>query len=160
MITAIAATTSIGTVSYLWLTVSALPITRALRATVHARRGSGWRYALPLALGVAMMTAAIACAAAIVTTILAPAIAPHLGDRITVVTGLLAGAVVWCARAAGLGAPRLSADLEIALALALVALKSDDPALLSMVERQYAHHVLLTPGSEYVTHAARTVLTV
>jgi hypothetical protein len=44
-----------------------------------------------------------------------------------------------------LGVPRLSADLEMALALAVVALKTDEAATLSAVERRYGHYVLRTP---------------
>jgi hypothetical protein len=159
MIAAIATTTSIGVVSYLWLTVATLPVSRGLRATLAARWGRGWRHALPLAVGVALMAAAIACAAAILIATCAPLVGVYFVDPVTLATGTLAGAMVWCARGALLGVPRLSADVEVALALAVVALRTDDPAVLFTVEREYVRHVLRTLGpEEYATAVSAGVL--
>jgi hypothetical protein len=157
VITGIVIATAIGTAIYVWLTVSTLPITRGLRATLRSRWRYGWPYALPLAIGVSMMTAAIALAVAIVIAMVSPYIGGLLGDPVLVTIGSIAGLVPWCARTAVLGAPRLSPDVELALVLAIVALRSDDAALLSTVEREYTRQVLLN-GDAYLPRVARTVL--
>jgi hypothetical protein len=157
MLPAVAAAASIGVAVYFWLAVSTLPITRGLRATLRSRWGHGWRYALPLAIGVSVMTAAVALAVAIVTAMLSPSTGRLLGDPALVVIGSAAGLGAWCARSAALGPPRLSPHLELGLVLALVALTSDDAVVLSTVEREYARHVLRI-GAPYVPRVARTVL--
>ena len=151
---------SIGAVVYLWLTVSTLPIRQALRATLQSRWGHGWRYALPLAVGVSAITGATASAFAIVIAMFSPHSGALLGDPVVLTVGVFAGAIVWCARAAALGAPRMSPDAEVALALAVVALKSDDAALLSRVEREYVRSVLCGDGNPSLPQVARTVLRV
>jgi hypothetical protein len=157
MIAAIAMTTLTGAVSYLWLTASTLPITHGLRATLRSRCGHGWRYALPLATGVSGMTAAIALAVAIVMSMFSPYVGTLLGDPALMTIGSAAGLLAWCARTAALGAPRLSPDVELALVLAILALKSDDATLLSTVEREYSRHVIRS-GDSYLPGVARTVL--
>jgi hypothetical protein len=155
--TAIEATTAIGAAFYVWLTVSTRPITCAVRATARWRGRHGWRYALPLAIGMSAITAAAAFASAVVIAMCAPPMGALLADPAILIVGASSGLLVWSARAAALGAPRLSQDVEMALVLAVVALKSDDAALLSTVEREYTRHVL-NPDDRYVARVARTVL--
>jgi len=158
MIAAIAMTTLIGAVSYLWLTVSTRPISRGLRATRRTRWGHGWRYALSLTIGVSAIAAAMASALAIVIAMFSPDAGALLGDPVMLTTGIFAAMIMWCARAAAFGAPRFSQDVEVALALAVVALRTDDAALLAKVEREYARHVLCGDGDPYLSHVAGTVL--
>jgi hypothetical protein len=155
--TAIEATTAIGVAVYVWLTVSTLPIASALRATVRSRGRHGWRYALPLAIAVSAFTVAAAFACAVVIAMFAPHTGALLADHGVLSVGAASALLVWSARAAALGAPRLGPDVEMALVLAVVALKSDDAALLSTVEREYTRHVL-DPDHRYVAQVARTVL--
>jgi hypothetical protein len=155
--TAIAATTAIGAAVYVWLTVSLRPMTGALLAMRRSRGRHGWPYALPLAIGVSTVTAAAAFACAVVIAMCAPYIGAVLADPGVLIVGASSGLLVWSVRAAALGAPRLSPDVEMALVLAVVALKSDDPALLSRVEREYARQVL-DPDDRYMSRVARTVL--
>jgi hypothetical protein len=157
MLAAVGAATIVGAGTYVWLTVSAIPIARGLRATLRSRWGHGWRYALPVAIGVSAIAAAIAVALAIVIAMCAPHTAVLFGDPVLLAIGSFAGLIVWCARAAALGPPRLGPDLEVALALAVVALKSDDATLLSTVEREYGRHVL-SADAPCVPQVARTVL--
>ena len=56
MFNAIAIATAMGTVSYLWMTASALPVTRGFRATCRTGR-DGWLFALPLAIGASAIVA-------------------------------------------------------------------------------------------------------
>ena len=138
----VALTTCIGAISYLWLTAVTLPVSMGLRATSHqVWSGDGWRSALPITLGIAALTAAIPTAAIVVLTTTAPSMV-YVLDSACLPVGLLIGAVVWCTRATALGVPRLSADVEMALALAVVALKTDEVATLSAVERRYGQYVL------------------
>jgi hypothetical protein len=83
-------------------------------------------------------------AAIVLLTMTAPTTA-YVLDSACLPAGLLIGAAVWCMRAIALGVPRLSADVEMALALAVVALKTDEVATLSAVERRYGQYVLRTP---------------
>jgi hypothetical protein len=115
-----------------------------LRATSQVWSGDGWRSALPITLGIAALTAAIPAAAIVLLTMTAPSTV-YVLDSPCLPVGLLTGAAVWCARAIALGVPRLSADVEMALALAVVALKTDEVATLSAVERRYGQYVLRTP---------------
>jgi hypothetical protein len=140
----VALTTCIGAISYLWLTAVTLPVSMGLRATFRGWWGDGWRSALPITLGIAALTAAIPTAAIVLLTMTAPSMVYPL-DAACLPLGLLTGVAVWSTRAAALGVPRLSADLEMALALAVVALKTDEAATLSAVERRYGHYVLRTP---------------
>ena len=144
MLGPVALTTCIGAISYLWLTAVTLPVSMGLRATFQGWWGDGWRSALPLTLGIAALTAAIPTAAIVLLTMTAPSMV-YLLDTACLPLGLLTGVTVWCTRAAAQGVPRLSADLEMALALAVVALKTDEVATLSAVERRYGHYVLRTP---------------
>ena len=140
----VALTTCIGAISYLWLTAVTLPVSMGLRATSQVWWGDGWPSALPITLGIAALTAAIPTAAIVLLTMTDPAMVYPL-DAACLPLGLLTGAALWCARSAVLGVPRLSADVEMALALAVVALKSDEVATVSAVERRYGHYVLRTP---------------
>jgi hypothetical protein len=124
---------------------------------MRSRERHGWRYALPLAIGVSAITAAAAFACAVVIAMCAPHAGVLLADPGLLIVGASSGLLVWSARAAALGAPRLSPDVEMALALAVIALKSDDAALLSTVEREYTRNVL-DPDERDVTGVARTVL--
>ena len=144
MIGPVALTTFIGAVGYLWLTAVTLPVSMGLRATSQVGRGDRWRSALPITLGIAALTAAIPTAALVLFTMMSPSMV-YVLDAPCLPVGLLAGVAVWCARAATLGVPRLSAGFEMALALAVVALKTDDVATLSAVERRYGHYILRTP---------------
>jgi hypothetical protein len=137
-------TTCIGAISYLWLTAVTLPVSMGMRATSQAWWGDGWRSALPITLGIAALTAAIPSAAIVLLTMTAPSIVYPL-DAACLPLGLFSGAALWCGRAAVLGVPRLSADVEMALALAVVALKTDEVETLSAVERRYGQHVLRAP---------------
>ena len=157
MITGIVIATAIGAAIYGWLTVSMLPIARGLRATLRSRYGHGWRSALPLAIGVSLMSAAIALATAVVIAMISPPIGALLGDPVLVTIGSTAGVAAWCVRTAVLGVPRFSRDVELALVLAVVALRSDDATLLSTVEREYTRQVL-SSGDAYLPRLARTVL--
>lgn len=145
MLGPIAMTTVIGAVSYLWLTGVTLPLSMGLRATLQVWWGEGWRSALPVTLGMAVLAAAIPSAAFVLLTMSVPSVGMYLLDAAGLPLGLLAGVAVWCARAATFGVPRLSPDVEMALALAVVALKSDDVAVISTVERRYGQHVLRIP---------------
>lgn len=138
-------TTLTGVVCYLWLTAVALPIVNGVRATRRARKGSGWRGGLPIALGIAALAAAIPAAALMLFAMFAPGRIAYVVETTALAAGAVAGVAVWSARAAALGVPRLPADVEIAFALAVVALKSDDPATLSSVEASYGQHVLGAP---------------
>ena len=144
----VALTTCIGAISYLWLTAVTLPVSMGLRATSQVWSGDGWRSALPITLGIAALTAAVPTAAIVLLTMTAPSMA-YVLDTACLPVGLLTGVAVWCTRAMALGVPRLSADVEMALALAVVALKTDEVATLSAVERQYGQFVLRTqvPGA-------------
>lgn len=145
MLGPVTVTTLTGVVCYLWLTAVTLPIVSGMRATLRARGGSGWRGGLPIALGIAALTAAIPAAGLILSAIAAPARIAYVVDTTALAAGIVAGVAVWSARAAAFGVPRLPADVEIAFALAVVALRSDDPATLSSVERSYGQHVLGAP---------------
>ena len=145
MIKPVAITMVIGAISYIWLTVVALPVAMGLRATFQAWWGNGWRGALPITLGIAALTAAIPSAAIVLLTMTTPSVV-YLLDAPGLPLGLLSGTAVWCARATLLGVPRLSADVEMALALAVVALKTDEVATLSTVEKRYGQHVLRSPA--------------
>jgi hypothetical protein len=158
MFQGIATTTAIGTASYLWMTASAGPVSQALRATLRSRRGSGWRYALPVAIGVAALAAVMVSAMTMLIVMSAPHAGELIADRGLLTTGALSGLAIWSLRAAALGAPRLSPDVEIALALAVVALKTDDAVLLSMVEREYARCVVNDPADAFAPHTAHSVL--
>jgi hypothetical protein len=140
----VALTTFIGAVGYLWLTAVTLPVSMGLRATSQVGRGDGWRSALPITLGIAALTAAIPTAALVLFTMMTPSMV-YVLDAACLPVGVLAGVAVWCARAATLGVPRLSADVEMALALAVVTLKTDEVATLSAVERRYGQYILRTP---------------
>jgi len=105
------------------------------------------------------IAAAAAFACAIVIAMWVPRMDTLLGEPVILNVGAVSALLVWCTRASALGAPRLSPDVEMALVLAAVALKSDDAALLSMVEWQYTRHVL-DPRERYVPQVARTVLPV
>jgi hypothetical protein len=145
MVLSVAMTTIIGAVSYLWLTVVTRPLSQGLRATFHLWRGDGWRSALPITLGMALLAAAIPAAAFVLLTMSAPSVWTYLLDAAGLPLGLLAGGAVWCARAAAVGVPRVPPDVEMALALAVVALRSNDIAVISTAERQYGQHVLGMP---------------
>jgi hypothetical protein len=145
----VALTTCIGAISYLWLTAVTLPVSMGLRATSQVWWGNGWRNALPITLGIAALTAAIPTAAIVLLSMTAPSMV-YLLDAACLPLGLLTGIGVWCARAVALGVPRLSADVEMALALAVVALKTDEVATLSAVERRYGQHVLRMPPTRSV----------
>ena len=140
----VALTTCIGAISYLWLTTVMLPLSMGLRATSQVWSGDGWRSALPITLGIAALTAAMPAAAIVLLTMTAP-LTVYVLDSACLPVGLLTGAAVWCARAIALGVPRLSADVEMALALAVVALKTDEVATLSAVVRRYGQYVLRSP---------------
>jgi hypothetical protein len=157
MFEAIAVSTAIGTMTYLWMTVSASPVSQGLRATLRTRV-DGWRCALPLAMAVSVIAALVVLALVMLVVMYAPHTGALIGDRALLATGSVAGLIVWCGRAAVFGAPRLSRDVEIALALAVVALKADDARLLSMVEREYARHIVNGGADSHGPHAARTVL--
>jgi hypothetical protein len=139
----VALTTCIGAISYLWLTAVMLPLSMGLRATSQVWSGNGWRSALPITLGIAALTAAIPTAGIVILTMTVPSTA-YVLDSACLPVGLLIGATVWGARAIAVGVPRLSADVEMALALAVVALKTDEVATLSAVERRYGQYVLRT----------------
>lgn len=141
--------TLIGVVTYLWLTTVALPVLSGLKSWVHASRGDGWRDALPLSLGIAGIATTVPTAAAILLSMWAPSVALHLIDSTWLTLGVQIGAGVWCARALVGGIPRLPVDLELALALAVVSLKTNDAARLSTAERLYHHYMLGTAGSRY-----------
>ena len=153
----IAIATATGTVSYLWMTASALPVMRGFRATCRTRR-DGWRYALPLAIGVSAIVALMMTALAVITVMSVPQLGVLFTDRVVLATGCGASLTVWCARAAAFGVPRFGHDTEMALALAVVSLKTDDAALLSAVERQYARHVVNVYPDPYGAGVAHTVL--
>lgn len=157
MIGVIAAATVIGMSVYVWLTVSVLPVTHAVRATRRSRRAHTQCCALPLAIGVSALAAAAAFASAIVVAMCAPRAGALLGDPAGLAVGVLTGLLVWSARSALLGAPRLSSALELALVLAVVSLKSDDAMVLSMVERDYRGQ-MLDSGDRYLPPVPRTVL--
>jgi hypothetical protein len=137
-------TTCIGAISYLWLTTVTLPVSMGIRATFQVWSGGGWRGALPITFGLAGLTAAIPTAAIVLLTMTDPSLV-YVLDATGLRLGLVTGCAVWCARAVALGVPRLSADVEVALALAVVALKTDEIATLSMVEKRYGEHVLRAP---------------
>ena len=145
MLLPIAMTTVIGAVSYLWLTVVTLPVSLGLRATFQVWRGEGSWSALPITLGMAVLAAAIPAAAFVLLTMSVPSVGTYLLDPAGGPVGLLAGVAVWCARGAAFGVPRVPPDVEMALALAVVALRSDDIAVISTAERQYGQHVLGMP---------------
>jgi hypothetical protein len=157
MFQAVAIATASGTVSYLWMTASALPLTRAFRATCRNGR-HGWRYALPLAVGGSVMAALAVSALVVLIVMSQPQLGASFGDRAILATGSLTGLALWCVRSAALGVPRLGHDIEMALALAVVALRTDDAELLSRVEHEYARHVVDVSPDSYVPHAVRTVL--
>ena len=138
-------TTLTGVVCYLWLTAVTLPIVNGARASRRAREGSGWSGGLPIALGIAALAAAIPAAALILFAMVAPGRIAYVVDTTALATGTVAGVAVWSTRAAVSGVPRLPADVEIAFALAVVALKSDDPTTLASVEASYGQHVLGAP---------------
>lgn len=140
MLLPVAMTTIIGAVSYLWLTVVTRPLSQGLRATFQV-----WPSALPITLGMALLAAAIPAAAFVLLTMGAPSVWTYLLDAAGLPLGLLAGVAVWCARVVTIGVPRVPPDIEMALALAVVALRSNDTAVISTAERQYGRHVLGMP---------------
>ena len=103
------------------------------------------------------MAGAAALASAIVLAMCAPRAGALLGNPAGLAVGTLAGLLVWSARAAIFGAPRLDPALELALVLAVAALKSDDAMLLSTVAREYSGFVL-DSGDGSLPPVARTVL--
>ena len=145
MLSPVVMTTAIGAISYLWLTVVALPLSRGLRATFRVGRGEKWRSGLPITLGMAVLAAAIPAAAFVLLTMSVPSEGAYLIDAAGLPLGMLAGVAVWCARAAAFGVPRVPPDVEMALALAVVSLRSDDVGVISTAEREYGQHVLDMP---------------
>ena len=145
MIEAVALTVAFGTATYVWLTATARPLLMGARATLRVWWGDGWRYALPLALGVTALATFVPVAALVLVTMSAPTLWLYVTDTPWLRLGALIGAGVWAARAAAAGAPRLPVDLEVALALAVVALTQDDGATLSRVERRDHQHMLTDP---------------
>jgi hypothetical protein len=151
MIGSIALTTIVGTIGYVWLTVVTHPLVKGLQASWQVWWGEGWGAAFPLAFAMALVAAAIPCAALVLFSMTLPSGAFYLLDAHMLALGLAAGSCVWLGRATGMGLPRLSSHLELALALAVVSLRGDDADRLARVERRYAEHILGT--SDDVLHA-------
>jgi hypothetical protein len=149
MVGPIALTTLMGAISYMWLTVVGHPLWRGLRATLRTRTGGGWAAGLPLTAAMACLAAAIPTAACTLMAMAYPAAAAALPEWAGIPVGLVAGVSTWIARVVMFGMPRASPDVEVALALAVIALKSDDPGMLSRIEGQYERFILnerRTPG--------------
>ncbi len=162
MVGPIALTTLMGAITYVWLTIVGHPLWRGLRATLDAADGAwlpgsdpyrritrsapdgvvGWAAGLPLATAMAVLAAAIPTAACALIAMAYPATATALPELAGVPLGLVAGLSIWMARAAIFGLPRAAPDIEMALALAVVVLKNDDPRMLSRVGEQYEHFIL------------------
>ena len=142
MLGPIALTTLMGAISYMWLTVVGHPLWRGLRATLQTRSGGGWAAGLPLTGAMAVLAAAIPAAACTLMTMVYPSAAAALPDWAGMPFGLLVGLFTWLARTVLFGIPRASPDVELALALAVVALKNDDPGNLSRIEGQYERFIL------------------
>jgi hypothetical protein len=90
----------------------------------------------------AVLAAAIPAAMCALMTIAYPAAVMELPTWVAMPVGCLGGLMTWIGRATIFGMPRVSRDVEIALALAVVALKNDDPGILARIERQYERYIL------------------
>jgi hypothetical protein len=139
-----------GTI-YTWLTAVTLPVLTGLKASLQAWWGDGWRGAFPLAVGIGTLVTAVPAAAAMLLTISDPPLVLYALNSPFLQFGAVSGAALWFLRAAVAGVPRLPEDIEIELALAVVALEHTDPGTLSSVEQRY-HHYMLT-GESRPAHA-------
>ena len=151
MIAAIAIVALTGGGTYTWLTAVTLPVWQGMKASLHAWWGDGWRGAFPLAVGVGALVTAVPAAATMLLTMSAPALVLYMLNSPFLQLGVVSGAALWCVRASVAGVPRLPEDLEIALALAVVALEHPDAATLSSVERRYLHYMF--PEESRPAHA-------
>src|SRR5262249_53546991 len=98
----------------------------------------------PLTTAMAVLAAAIPAAGYTLGMMAYPAALTALPEW-AVPFGLMAGICTWIAGALVFGIPRASPDVEVALALAVVALRNDDPGILSRIERQYERYILDEP---------------
>jgi len=158
MVGPVTLTTLIGAISYVWLTVATHPLWKGLRTTLQTRAGDGWAAGFPLTAAMAALSAAIPVTASALIAMAYPRVAAELPTWVGLPVGFLAGLVTWIGRAAIFGMPRVSPDVEVALALAVVALRNDDPGILSRVERQYERYILDAPPlAPYAVEQLRTV---
>jgi hypothetical protein len=157
MLSSVVILVSCGAVSYLWLCVIASPLVNSLRSLLrHGADGTAWA-AFALAAGGAVLWTAIVAAAIVLGMMLEPGaglalLRSDLGWR-----GVSIGTVVWSAQLVSFARlPRLGPAVEIATALAVVAIVSDDPQTLSRVERVYRAHALpLAPEEAGVSDGVR-----
>lgn len=129
------------------------------RITHVAREGGvGWPPAFALAVAMAVLAAAIPAAMCPLMTIAYPTAVMELPTSVAMPVGFLAGLTTWIGRATIFGMPRVSRDVEIALALAVVALTNDDPGILARIGRHYEHYILDEPRlAHYRVEQLRTV---
>jgi hypothetical protein len=142
VIAVIAVVALTGGATYTWLTAVMLPVWQGLKTSLQAWWGDGWRGAFPLTIGVAALVTVVPAAAAMLLTMSDPGFVLSVAAGPFLAVGAVSGAVLWCARAALAGAPRLPVDVEITLALSVVALKHPDAATQSRVEQRYHHYML------------------
>ncbi len=141
----IALTTIVGAIGYLWLTAVTHPLVKGLHATRQDKWTDRWAAALPLTIAMAVVSAAVPAAVFVLLAMAAPSIDTYLPDLDGAPLGLIVAAALWVLRAIIFGIPRLPEDFEMALALGVVALRTDDPEVLSSVARRYERYILGTP---------------
>jgi hypothetical protein len=150
---------SCGAVSYLWLCVIASPLVNSLRSLIrHGADRTAWT-AFALAAGGAILWTAIVAGAILLGMMLEPraglaVLRSDLGWR-----GMSLGNVVWSVQLLSFArVPRLWPPLEMATALAIVAVVREDPRTLSRVERLYRTHALASdPDAAGVSDGVRGI---
>lgn len=127
---------------FVWMSATIAPAASALRSLFSRRAGAWAAFALACA-GACVWTIVLAGASFIVLSCDPRLAASVLAVPFTVRDGLLLGVALWLlATAVRREAPRLGEHVEIATALAVVALVRDDERTLSRVEALYRQHVV------------------
>lgn len=137
-----------GGMTSVWLTACVGPIATAGRRMLRGRSGAG--AAFSLALGAAALWTLVLAAPWMLLFFLAPAEAVRLAAAINhAVDGAILGLGAWLF-VAGIRRtlPRFNDDIEIAAALALVALVRSDEETMSRTERIYEAHAVAPHAAE------------
>jgi hypothetical protein len=133
---------SCGTAVYVWLCAIVAPVFSASKQLIrHVADARAWGM-LGLALGSALVWTLVPAAALFLLASLEPEAALAVLQSASLDVAVLTGLIAWSIRATGFGVPRLDPDLEIAVALALVALVRDDGRTLGRVEQIYRDLVI------------------
>jgi hypothetical protein len=133
---------SCGTAVYVWLCALVAPVFSASQQLIrHVADARAWGM-LGLALGSALVWTLVPAAALFLLASLEPEAALAILQSASLDVAVLIGLIAWSIRATVFGVPRLDPDLEIAVALALVALVRDDGRTLGRVEKIYRDLVI------------------